>query len=66
MPEGEDDRHQRYSDAQQRTCLTILSITDLLMVDGLICLDLVDVSSVMPDGERAVVGIGEAAARVEP
>ena len=27
------------SDAQQRTCLTIRSITDLLMIDGLICLN---------------------------
>ncbi|UEM23131.1 hypothetical protein JL100_010430 [Skermanella mucosa] len=49
------------SDAQQRTCLAIRSITDLLMVPGLICLDFVDVSSVMRDGGRAVVGLGEAA-----
>ena len=48
-------------DAQQRTCLAIRSITDLLMIDGLICLDFADVSSVMRDGGRAVVGIGEAA-----
>jgi hypothetical protein len=35
-------------DAQQRTCLAIRSITDLLMmIRGLICLDLADVSSVM-------------------
>jgi cell division GTPase FtsZ len=47
-------------DAQQRTCITIRSITDLLMIDGLICLDFTDVSSVMRDGGRAVVGIGEA------
>jgi hypothetical protein len=46
---------------QQRACLAIRSITDLLMIDGLICLDFVDVSSVMQDGGRAVVGIGEAA-----
>ena len=44
-------------DAQQRTCLTIRSITDLLLIQGLICLDFVDVSSVMRDGGRAVVGI---------
>jgi cell division GTPase FtsZ len=49
------------SDARQRTCLTIRSVTDLLMIDGLICLDFADVSSVMLDGGRAVVGIGEAA-----
>jgi cell division GTPase FtsZ len=49
------------SAAQQRTCLAIRSITDLLMIDGLICLDIVDVSSVMRDSGRAVVGIGEAA-----
>jgi len=49
------------SDTQQRTCLAIRSITDLLMIQGLICLDIVDVSSVMRDGGRAVVGIGEAA-----
>ena len=48
------------SDAQQPTCITIRSITDLLMIDGLICLDFVDVSSVIRDGGRAVVGIGEA------
>ena len=48
-------------DAQQRTCLAIRSITDLLMIQGLICLDIVDVSSVMRDGGRAAVGIGEAA-----
>jgi cell division GTPase FtsZ len=48
-------------DAQQRTCLVIRSVTDLLMIDGLICLDFVDVSSVMRDGGPAVVGIGEAA-----
>jgi cell division protein FtsZ len=29
------------------------------MIDGLICLDFADVSSVMLDGGRAVVGIGE-------
>ena len=50
-----------HRDAQQRTCLTIRSITDLLMIDGLICLDFADVSSVMRDSGRAVVGIGEAA-----
>jgi hypothetical protein len=50
-------------DAQQRTCLAIRSITDLLMIQGLICLDIVDVSSVMRDGGRAVVGIGEAAGK---
>ena len=48
-------------DAQQRACLTIRSITDLLMINGLICLDFADVSSVMRDGGTAVVGIGEAA-----
>jgi cell division GTPase FtsZ len=48
-------------DAQQRTCLTIRSITDLLMIQGLICLDFVDVSSVMRAGGTAVVGTGEAA-----
>jgi len=48
------------SDTQQRTCLAIHSITDLLMIQGLICLDIVDVSSVMRDGGRAVVGVGEA------
>jgi cell division GTPase FtsZ len=45
------------SDAQQRTCLVIRSITDLLMIQGLICLDFVDVSSVMRDSGRGVVGI---------
>jgi cell division GTPase FtsZ len=53
-------------DAQQRTCLTIRSITDLLLIQGLICLDFVDVSSVMGDGGRAVVGIGEATGGGEP
>jgi cell division GTPase FtsZ len=48
-------------DAQQRTCLAIRSITDLLMIDGLICLDFADVASVMRDSGRGVVGIGEAA-----
>ena len=48
-------------DAQQRTCLAIRSVTDLLMINGLICLDFADVSSVMRDGGTAVVGIGEAA-----
>jgi cell division GTPase FtsZ len=48
------------SAAQQRTCLAIRSITDLLMIQGLICLDIVDVSSVMRDSGRAVVGIGQA------
>ena len=48
------------SDAQQRASLAIRSITDLLVIQGLICLDIVDVSSVMRDGGRAVVGIGEA------
>src|SRR3954454_12586318 len=48
-------------DAQQRTWLTVRSITDLLMIQGLICLDFVDVNSVMRDGGRGVVGIGEAA-----
>jgi cell division GTPase FtsZ len=48
-------------DAQQRTCLTIRSITDLLMIQGLICLDFADVGSVMRAGGRGVVGIGEAA-----
>ena len=48
-------------EAQQRTCLAIRSITDLLMIQGLICLDIVDVSSVMRDSGRGVVGIGEAA-----
>ena len=47
-------------DAQQRTCITIRSITDLLMIDGLICLDFADVGSVMQDSGRGVVGIGEA------
>jgi cell division protein FtsZ len=47
-------------DAQQRTCLAIRSITDLLTINGLICLDFADVSSVMRDGGIAVVGIGEA------
>ena len=49
------------ADAQQRTCLAIRSITDLLMIDGLICLDFTDVGSVMRDSGRGVVGIGEAA-----
>jgi len=49
------------STAQQRGYLTIRSVTDLLMIDGLICLDFADVSSVMRDSGRAVVGIGEAA-----
>jgi cell division GTPase FtsZ len=49
------------SDAQQRSCLTVRSVTDLLMIDGLICLDFADVSSVMQDAGTAVVGIGEAA-----
>src|SRR4051812_2958410 len=49
------------SDAQQRTCITIRSITDLLMINGLICLDFADVSSVMRDGGTAVVSIGGAA-----
>ncbi|UEM03277.1 hypothetical protein JL101_025450 [Skermanella rosea] len=49
------------SDAQQRTCLAIRSITDLLMTQGLICLDFADVSSVMRAGGTAVVGLGEAA-----
>jgi cell division GTPase FtsZ len=49
------------SDAQQRTSITIRSITDLLMINGLICLDFADVSSVMRDGGTAVVSIGEAA-----
>src|SRR3954447_13890471 len=48
------------SDAQQQTCLTIRSVTDLLMIDGLICLDFADVSSVLREGGIAVVGIGEA------
>jgi cell division GTPase FtsZ len=48
-------------DAQQRTCLAIRSITDLLTIQGLICLDFADVSSVMQAGDTAVVGIGEAA-----
>jgi cell division GTPase FtsZ len=48
-------------DAQQRTCLAIRSITDLLMIQGLICLDLADVSSIIRNGGIAVVGIGEAA-----
>ena len=47
-------------DAQQRTCLAIRSITDLLMTQGLICLDLADVSSIIRNGGLAVVGIGEA------
>ena len=47
-------------DAQQRTCLAIRSITDLLMIQGLICLDFVDVSSIIRNGGIAVVGIGEA------
>jgi cell division GTPase FtsZ len=47
-------------DAQQRACLAIRSITDLLMIDGLICLDFADVGSVMRDGGIAVVGVGEA------
>jgi hypothetical protein len=51
------------SDTKQRTCLAIRSITDLLMIQGLICLDIVDVSSVMRDGGRAMVGIGEAAGK---
>ena len=49
------------SDAQQRACLTVRSITDLLMIQGLICLDFADVGSVMRDSGRGVVGIGEAA-----
>jgi hypothetical protein len=51
------------NDTQKRTCLAIRSITDLLMIQGLICLDIVDVSSVMRDGGRAMVGIGEAAGK---
>jgi hypothetical protein len=47
-------------DAQHRTCLAIRSITDLLVIQGLICLDFADVGSVMRDVGRAVVGIGEA------
>jgi len=47
------------SDAQQRTCLTIRSVTDLLMIDGLICLDSVDISSVMRDDSRAIGDIGK-------
>src|SRR5690242_17115257 len=49
------------SDTQQRTCLTIRSVTDLLMIDGLICLDFADVSSVMRDDGTTVVGISEVA-----
>jgi hypothetical protein len=48
-------------DAQQQTGLAIRSITDLLMIQGLICLDFADVSSVMQAGDTAVAGIGEAA-----
>ena len=48
-------------DAQQRASLAIRSITDLLVIQGLICLDFADVSSVMRDGGTAVVSIGEAA-----
>jgi hypothetical protein len=48
-------------DSQQRTCLAIRSITDLLMIQGLICLDLAGVSSIIRNGGIAVVGIGEAA-----
>jgi cell division GTPase FtsZ len=48
-------------DAPQRTCLAIRSITDLLTINGLICLDFADVGSVMRDSGRGVVGIGEAA-----
>jgi hypothetical protein len=33
------------SDAQQRTCLVIRSITDLLMIQGLICRDFVDAAA---------------------
>jgi hypothetical protein len=56
---GTGDQH----DTQQRTCLAIRSITDLLMIQGLICLDIVDVNSVMRDSGRAVVGIGETAGK---
>jgi cell division GTPase FtsZ len=47
--------------AQQRTCLVIRSIADLLMLDGLICLDFQDIQSVLQDSGTATVGIGEAA-----
>jgi hypothetical protein len=46
-------------DAQRRSFLVVRSITDLLMIQGLVCLDFADVSSVMRDGGTAVVGIGE-------
>ena len=49
------------NDTQQRTCLTVRSITDLLMIQRLICLDFADVDSVMRDGGIAVVGVGKAA-----
>ena len=49
------------SDAQQRTCITIRSVTDLLVIQGLICLDFADVSSIIRNSGTAVVGIGEAA-----
>jgi|SRR3954447_13233309 hypothetical protein len=48
------------SDAQQRASLAIRSNTDLLVIQGLICLDFADVSSVMREGGIAVVAIGEA------
>jgi cell division GTPase FtsZ len=53
-------------DARQRTCLTIRSITDLLMIDGLICLDFADISSVLREGGTAVVGIGKLPAKKGP
>jgi hypothetical protein len=48
------------SNTQQRASLAIRSITDLLVIQGLICLDFADVSSVMREGGIAVVAIGEA------
>ena len=52
------------SDTQQPTCITIRSITDLLMIDGLICLDFADVSSVMRDGGTAVVSTWSVSVRL--
>ena len=52
------------SDAQQRTCITTRSITDLLMINGLICLDFADVSSVMRDGGTAVVSTWSVSVRL--
>ena len=54
------------SDAQQRASLAIRSITDLLAIQGLICLDFADVSSVLRKGGIALVGICEATGKEGP